>query len=1340
MIPFTIRKAARLAALFTLSAIVAFAWTESAQGQGAFINGQIINPTNGRPSAYAKIRVCTQAASGNPCSPLASIYSDAAMTQQIPNPYTADQYGNYNFAVAQGYNLVQVFPMPGVTYSYMVSTANGQATLPSGVSFLGSNSSGQAVPAPYTPLPQSGGYLTGPLYTAGPPTTDAQVVNRGYLASATVAAANTLTSVPGSNCNVQYKNSSGTLAGDAGTCTDGAGNVLLTSLKGKYVSSLAMGKQLRSTSSATDGCAIGFAAGTVTCITEPGYSNDAGITVTSGSPTAHTVDNSYAGVAEVVQNTQLYGVTAQANWGRRFLYYGNDKMAQRGTGDHSDRPIGTFEVYNLSNRGRNENSGPFGQWAVAAARNTSLQSNGVGIRQLDTTNQFHYGYGDGMWHYGYITYAGSSPDASGEGQRGMAQHVTEQFGDFQGKIATVVSQTAVRTTATTGTGTYAVGRFLVDKQTAQYTGNITAASTDGTSQLMMVTTDATFTPSPWIGIGTTTVAAAANLDSPALSTVTLATSYGTSSSGLANGDHMCVSASGSASTVSGEEVIVSSLSVAGTAVTFSAPFRHGKNGTTIAFKGNCMALDATGLHETNSSGWMNALMVLGFTDSHTMAVGQWFLGSTSPIYTSLLGNLSHSCPANFSQSGTTVTAAVTGGFTCMQYFSNNSSIKVVGTTDFDTLLTGVAPSYTGLVGSNILTWAVATSATISAEAGTISTTNTSSAFTIWPMAVIYNVCDPGTTIPASFSAGNPCLNGYMELETNSVPWAVNDPVEVPHGNAMRTNGIFLNLAQYTPSNTAYMSGIQVQAAGEGWGNGAPMLDLAATDNNYLGGGGRYAQPPNGIRYRGPNSSTLLTSAPSIPSGGGAAVISVSCAQPGGATTAQSCPKTSEYFFGLFQGVTGTFGITADPSTLTIGLYSPNGAFKANAPFQFWNTTSAIGAARLPKPGNLFFDTTSSHLYALDSALAGHQLAWKDEVCLTAGCNATSVNGAAVPSSASFLASNSSSQLIATSLPIGSSSVTGIVRVDGTTITATGGIISSVPSTNATTVNSAALPLSAAYVGTNSARQIVAAATPMQPGNNLSDVANVTTARSNLGLLSMATQASSAVSISGGLGAFTTGLTLGGVQVCLQNGTNCPAAGSPSFSALTSGTNTSAAMVVGSGATLSSSGSGAIFATSLSGGVYGSLPYQSAAGVTSFLAAGATGYVLTMDPSGVPVWAASGYGPPQCTSGAPPCYQVTPGGVIEAWGVANVPFSSSTTGSVAVSFPNVGTGTPFTQTPVIEVSAGGQPNGGSDALTTYFFSPSTTGFTGVMRCATNIGGSGCNPFTGTVPLHWRARGF
>lgn len=55
------------------------------------------------------IRVCTEPASGNPCSPLASIFSNTSLTTPMANPFTGDVNGNYFF-----------YASPQVTYHVQI--------------------------------------------------------------------------------------------------------------------------------------------------------------------------------------------------------------------------------------------------------------------------------------------------------------------------------------------------------------------------------------------------------------------------------------------------------------------------------------------------------------------------------------------------------------------------------------------------------------------------------------------------------------------------------------------------------------------------------------------------------------------------------------------------------------------------------------------------------------------------------------------------------------------------------------------------------------------------------------------------------------------------------------------------------------------------------------------------------------------------------------------------------------------------------------------------------------------------------------------------------------------
>jgi hypothetical protein len=102
------------------------------QGPGT-LSGQVIQPApptgTGGPAAFATVRVCPNTALGVPCSPTANLFSDQALTQPVPNPFTTDQFGNYSFYLTSGYYIVQIAATPTVTYSYQsVAVSNGTVT------------------------------------------------------------------------------------------------------------------------------------------------------------------------------------------------------------------------------------------------------------------------------------------------------------------------------------------------------------------------------------------------------------------------------------------------------------------------------------------------------------------------------------------------------------------------------------------------------------------------------------------------------------------------------------------------------------------------------------------------------------------------------------------------------------------------------------------------------------------------------------------------------------------------------------------------------------------------------------------------------------------------------------------------------------------------------------------------------------------------------------------------------------------------------------------------------------------------------------------------------------
>jgi hypothetical protein len=92
---------------FTVVFFAAFCAAPAAVAQGSRKDDVVFN-AQGRPMAGATVRVCTSAATGQPCSPLASIFSDPALTQALANPISTDGLGNYTFYAAPGRYEVEI--------------------------------------------------------------------------------------------------------------------------------------------------------------------------------------------------------------------------------------------------------------------------------------------------------------------------------------------------------------------------------------------------------------------------------------------------------------------------------------------------------------------------------------------------------------------------------------------------------------------------------------------------------------------------------------------------------------------------------------------------------------------------------------------------------------------------------------------------------------------------------------------------------------------------------------------------------------------------------------------------------------------------------------------------------------------------------------------------------------------------------------------------------------------------------------------------------------------------------------------------------------------------------
>ncbi len=111
-----IRSKIAMAAWWTLLLLALHVWPGAVgrvHAQGTRKDDIVFN-SRGVPLAGAAVRVCAMPASGQPCTPLALIYSDAALTQAIANPTTTDGMGNYFFYAAPGRYEVEISG-PGIT-------------------------------------------------------------------------------------------------------------------------------------------------------------------------------------------------------------------------------------------------------------------------------------------------------------------------------------------------------------------------------------------------------------------------------------------------------------------------------------------------------------------------------------------------------------------------------------------------------------------------------------------------------------------------------------------------------------------------------------------------------------------------------------------------------------------------------------------------------------------------------------------------------------------------------------------------------------------------------------------------------------------------------------------------------------------------------------------------------------------------------------------------------------------------------------------------------------------------------------------------------------------------
>lgn len=139
------RRRSMLLALL-VACIVAGLAAPVSHAQGSRKDDIVLGPS-GHPVAGATVTVCQSTAIGTPCTPLATIYTDATLTVIAANPLQTDGLGNYHFYAPAGRYKVQISgPSLSGTLTYpdvilpadMSSTANGNNISAFGLS-LGGN-------------------------------------------------------------------------------------------------------------------------------------------------------------------------------------------------------------------------------------------------------------------------------------------------------------------------------------------------------------------------------------------------------------------------------------------------------------------------------------------------------------------------------------------------------------------------------------------------------------------------------------------------------------------------------------------------------------------------------------------------------------------------------------------------------------------------------------------------------------------------------------------------------------------------------------------------------------------------------------------------------------------------------------------------------------------------------------------------------------------------------------------------------------------------------------------------------------------------------------------------
>ncbi|SDE86255.1 hypothetical protein [Terriglobus roseus] len=437
--------------------------------QGTHRQSEVLTIGQGTAANLVPFAKIKVCVAGTLCQQQVTVYSDIALTQVLQQPLTADAVGNYDYYIAPGCYDEQ-YTAPAIKLSLRKNVCTGPTTA---------------------------------------------------------------TAPGGNTCNQQYKGSDGTLKGDTGSCTDGAGNVSVSTLllAADPVQPLQSAtKQYvdNHTGSPSAGTPVqkgngsgGFSNATIADLNlyTPKYANTQGSTyaalyaagnqVTTGGPTGPTdtpcAPFNQGGSAAGHSFNYIYGTQTDCYMGAAAAGHIQNVTA-RYFSNAADltgqgRIIGTVDYFYDSTLGRSYS----GIWHNATNHNEIFQSSAAGIKQLRSGGCFITGVGDNscsQYKYNNVI-SGTADTGSDEGtEDDIIQHVSLGSYFSTANSAYPQSTTEIYTNAITGCGQNAVsfrcagaGRPLLKVSSAQSVTVTGATASPTFTGWLQLTTTENLTPS-----------------------------------------------------------------------------------------------------------------------------------------------------------------------------------------------------------------------------------------------------------------------------------------------------------------------------------------------------------------------------------------------------------------------------------------------------------------------------------------------------------------------------------------------------------------------------------------------------------------------------------------------------------------------------------------------------------------------------------------------------------------------------------------------------------------------------------------------------------------------------